>query len=211
MTANKYGARSPGDVARLVLENPLAWIVSSVGSGPRSTLLPLRPCFGDDGRITRLLGHFARGNPQVPQLKHRPEASILFLGPQGYISPSWYADRTQAPTWNYASVEFTVEIEFHDDPERLEAVLRDLGDAMEAGRPDAWSIEDMGDRYHQLAPRVVAFDAVVREERAKFKLGQDERDDVYADIRRALSRRERDGELLAWMERFNSARPPAED
>lgn len=211
MPADKYAARSPDDVARLVLENPLAWVVSSSPAAPRSTLLPLRPCFGDDGRITHLLGHFARGNPQVPDLKRQPEATILFLGPQGYLSPSWYADRTQAPTWNYASVEFRVEIQFRDDPESLEAVLRDLRDAMEAGRSDPWRIEDMGDRYHELARRIVAFHAVVREERPRFKLGQDERDDVYADIRRALAASDSDAGLLAWMERFNPDRPRSDD
>ncbi len=210
MPTDKYAPRSPEDVARLVLENPLAWIVSGSPGPARSTLLPLRPRFGDDGRITHLLGHYSRGNPQVPELKRQPEATILFLGPQGYLSPSWYADRTQAPTWNYASVEFRVEIEFRDDPESLEYVLRDLGDAMEAGRPNPWRIEDMGDRYHGLAQRIIAFHAAVREERPKFKLGQDERDDVYADIRRALSASDRDGELLAWMERFNPGRPPAD-
>lgn len=210
MPADKYAARSPDDVARLVLENPLAWIVSGAAA-PQSTLLPLRPRFGEDGRITHLIGHFARGNPQVRALQRQPEASILFLGPHGYVSPSWFADRTQAPTWNYASAEFRVEIEFLDDPASLEAVLRDLVGAMEAGRPNAWTIEDMGARYLELAPRIVAFQAAVTHERAAFKLGQDERDDVYADIRRRLSGETSQDALLAWMERFNSGRPPSSD
>lgn len=209
MPADKYAARSPEDVARLVLENPLAWIVS--GADARSTLLPLRPRFGDDGRITHLIGHFARGNPQVRALQRQPHATILFLGPHGHISPSWFADRTQAPTWNYASAEFRVQIEFLDDPESLAAVLRDLVGATEAGRPNAWTIEDMGARYRELAPRIIAFQAAVTHERAAFKLGQDERDDVYADIRRALSADAGQRELLAWMERFNSGRPPSTD
>lgn len=208
MPADKYAARSPEDVAQLVLENPLAWVVSGAAP-PRSTLLPLRPRFGDDGRITHLIGHFARGNPQVRELQRQPEASILFLGPHGYISPSWFDDRTQAPTWNYASAEFKAEIDFVDDPESLEAVLRDLVGAMEAGRPSAWTMEEMGARYRELAPRIIAFRAAVTHERATFKLGQDERSDVYSDIRRGLSAADGHEELLAWMERFNSGRPPS--
>lgn len=209
MPNDKYAARSPEDVARLVLENPLAWIVSDTTGTPGSTLLPLRPRFGDDGEITHLIGHFARRNPQVRELERHAQASILFLGPQGYISPSWFADRSQAPTWNYASAEFRVEIAFRDDPGVLEADLRDLTAAMEAGRAGAWKIEDMGERYRRLAPRIIAFEATVLEVRAAFKLGQDERDDVYADIRRGLSASGRD-ELLAWMERFNSGRPTSD-
>lgn len=209
MPNDRYAARSPEDVARLVLEYPLAWIVSSATGTPSSTLLPLRPRFADDGRITHLIGHFARRNPQVRQLQRHAEASILFLGPQGYISPSWFADRTQAPTWNYASAEFRVEIEFRDEPGVLEVDLRDLTAAMEAGRADAWSVEDMGERYHQLAPRIIPFEAAVREVRAAFKLGQDERDDVYGDILRGLSALGQD-ELLAWMQRFNFGRPTSD-
>ena len=209
MHKDKYAARSPEDVARLVLENPLAWIVSGTDGAPSSTLLPLRPRFGGDGEITHLIGHFARGNPQVRELQREARASILFRGPQGYISPSWFADRTQAPTWNYASAEFRVEIGFRDDPGVLEGDLRDLVAAMEAGRAGAWGIEDMGERYGRLAPRIIAFEAAVLEVRAAFKLGQDERDDVYADIRRGLSAAGRD-QLLAWMERFNSGRPTSD-
>jgi hypothetical protein len=39
----------------------------------------------------------------------------------------------------------------------------------------------------------------------KFKLGQDERDDVYADIAAALTR-DRQNELLDWMDRSNPNR-----
>ena len=194
--------RSPEDVARLVQAQPLGWIVSGAGPDVRATVLPLRPVFGDDGQLVRLQGHMARGNPQAEALRADPRALILMLGPHGYVSPSWMEDRTQAPTWNYASAQFLVEAALIDDPAGLEAHLRDLVGAMEAGRPRAWSVDETGERYASLARRIVGFDARVLETRAKFKLGQDERADVFADIVTGLAG-EGATDLLAWMRDFD--------
>jgi transcriptional regulator len=197
----KYAPTSPATVADLVRAYPLAWIVSP-GSDVAATPLPLRPVVDAEGRIEALLGHFARANPQVEALKADRRARVLLLGPGGYISPSWMADKTQAPTWNYASVEFRVEVAFTDDEASLRAVLDELVGDMEAGRPGAWTTADMGARYSLLASRIVAFRANVLEQRAVFKLGQDERDDVYADIIGGL-RDEGAADLIDWMTRLN--------
>jgi len=150
------------------------------------------------------LGHFARSNDHVAFLKRIPRAAMLVLGPHGYISPSWMNDRTQAPTWNYASAQFLVEVEFFEDPQQIEAHLHDLVAAMEAGRPRRWSVEEMGRRYQSLSQRVIGFRANVRAIRAKFKLGQDERDDVFRDIIADLEQSSEQDELLEWMQQFNA-------
>ena len=200
-----FDPRAPQDVTRLLQEQALGWIVSGSGQGLRATVLPLRPVLDGDGQVVRLLGHMARSNPQAEALRVDPAALILLLGPHGYVSPSWMEDRMQAPTWNYASVQFRVEAKLIEDPAGLEAHLRDLVGAMEAGRPNAWSVDEMGARYASLSQRIVAFEARVVETRARFKLGQDERADVFTDIVAGL---EREGapDLLAWMRDFD-ARP----
>ena len=120
-------------------------------------------------------------------IRKNPRAVLLFLGPQGYVSPSWLTDRTQAPTWNYASAQFVVDIEFIEDEPRMAALMRDLVGAAEAGRERAWSIDDMGPRYSRLVQAVIGFHARIRDVRAKFKLGQDERDENYAEIIKGLA------------------------
>jgi transcriptional regulator len=55
----------------------------------------------------------------------------------------------------------------------------------------------MGERYHQLKQRIVAFRAEVLETHAKFKLGQDENDLVFKDIAEGLA----DRTLADWMSR----------
>lgn len=187
MTSAKFAPRNDAEITQLVTRHPLAWIISHANPSD-GTPLPLRPERVDNDRIVTLIGHYARSNPQVAGLHSDPRASLLFLGPNGYVSPSWMTDRTQAPTWNYASINFDVRIEFLDNQEDLDRIVRDLVEAMEGNRQHRWSIEEMGGRYEQLLKRIIPFRAHVLATNAKFKLGQDERDDVYPEIIDGLSR-----------------------
>lgn len=202
-TPAKYAARSDDDVLRLVTENPLAWVVSA--DGPFATPLPLRPLRDADGALTGLIGHFARSNRQWERLRDNPRALVLFMGPHGYVSPSWMHDRVQAPTWNYASAIFAVELTFIDDEAELRALLADLIDAMEAGRDNAWSLPEVDARYAGLSRGIVGFHARIVGSKVTFKLGQDERDDVYVDILDGLKAEGR-RDLAAWMTAFNPGR-----
>ncbi len=203
--ADIFAPKSDEQVLRLVLEHPLAWVVSLDTSGFRATPLPLRPRVGGDGRIEALEGHMGRSNPLCAALQRDARALILFSGPQGYISPSWVSNRTWAPTWNYTVVQFLATITFDETPARLDAHLHDLAEAMERGRPGAWHPSEMGARYETLRRMIIPFEAKVVEQRAKFKLGQDERDAVFGDITAALGRTGAD-ELLAWMRELNPNR-----
>ncbi len=203
--ADIFAPASDEQVLHLVLAHPLAWVVSLDDGSFRATPLPLRPRVGGGGRIEAIEGHMARSNAHCAALQRDGRALILFSGPQGYISPSCVSDRTWAPTWNYAVVQFLVTIAFDEEPARLDAHLADLVEAMERDRPRAWHPSEMGARYETLKRMIVPFEAKVVEQRAKFKLGQDERDTVFADIGAAL---ERSGpeELLAWMRELNPNR-----
>ena len=124
------------------------------------------------------------------------------MGAHGYISPSWLADRTQAPTWNYEAAQLEIDVAFDDSAEATDAALARLVGHMEHGRANAWSIADMGSRYDKLAGAVVAFRAQVVAAHVKFKLGQDERSDVRADILAGLADTGQ-GSLVAAMNREN--------
>ena len=63
----------------------------------------------------------------------------------------------------------------------------------------------MGERRDRLSANVVGFEARVIRANARFKLGQDERDDVFADILAGMST-SGDAALVDWMRRFNPQR-----
>lgn len=200
-----FAPPSEQDVTRLVLEHPLAWLVTAGGGEYVATPLPLRPVVGSQGEVVELLGHFARSNPHHELARRVRPTLVLFSGPHGYVSSSWMRDRTRFPTWNYAYVQYLVDIQYTEDLVETGEILRDLVGAMERDRPNAWSIEDGGPRYAKLVHGIIAFRARILERRVKFKLAQDERESEYADIVQALEA-SGEHELLEWTRRCNAAR-----
>jgi transcriptional regulator len=57
------------------------------------------------GRFGTLRGHISAQNAQKAAFDGTHQAVVVFRGPQGYISPTWYASRTSVvPTWNFGVV-----------------------------------------------------------------------------------------------------------
>lgn len=194
--SDKFAPRSEADLLRLIAEYPLAWVVSQGPEGFGATPLPLLAETNAEGRITALFGHFALSNPHVELLRASPRATILFSGPNGYISPEPISQPAWAPTWNYAVAQFDVDVELV--PEENDAALRQLVKFMEADRREPWTVEKMGERYARMLPHIVAFRAHVRTTRGRFKLGQDESRTTFAEIVGAME----DAPLRRWMQDF---------
>lgn len=198
-----FAPRQAQDLIDLVARAPLAWLVSAGGDDAAFSPLPLRAELDGEGRLAALRGHLARRNPHVARLARVPQAQALFMGPQGYISPSWLSDRTQAPTWNYAAARFELRVTLCEGDAAVEAELRALSRQMEAGRSGAWTLEEMGERYRRLAASVVAFRAEILDVQATFKLGQGERPADFLEIVAGL-RQANDARLAELMEEFNA-------
>ena len=57
------------------------------------------------GRFGTLRGHISAQNAQKAAFDGTHQAVIVFRGPQGYISPTWYATQASVvPTWNFGVV-----------------------------------------------------------------------------------------------------------
>lgn len=195
-----YKQWSETDVIDLIRAYPLALMMSPDGGELTMTPLPMLPDTDDAGRLIRLVGHLALRNPHTDTLRRQPRAHFLFQGPQGYISPRLLADRNWAPTWNYAVI--MIEADVRLTPERTDTAVRRLVEKLEHGRPDAWAVEELGDRYAKLAQRIVGFEAEVRSVDATFKLGQDESDHALQQILAGLDA----DDLREWMRRFARTR-----
>lgn len=122
----------------------IANFVTMSTSGLISTPLPLF-LEADESERGVLYGHLARGNPQW---KAAPisDALAIFMGPDAYISPSWYAskktDGKVVPTYNYVSVHAYGPVEFFEDADRLLSIVTRLTNLYETPRTSPWAVTD---------------------------------------------------------------------
>lgn len=182
------------DLADLIAAYPLAWI-NALGNPSCATPMPLLLERDAQGRPQALLGHLPRAMPIFSTLQDDPRAQFLFRGPHAYIAPEWISDARWAPTWNFAVANIQGMVSF-DENLTDEALARLVGH-MENGRPAPCPVDAMGERYALLKQRVVGFRASVTSVSARFKLGQDERPEVFEEIMDALG----EDPLASWMAR----------
>jgi len=76
--------------------------------------------------------HLSRGNALAPALAVGFRAVAVSLGPETYVSPDWYEDKDQVPTWNYVTVEAEGPVAALDDVGLV--ALLDALSAQEEGR-----------------------------------------------------------------------------
>lgn len=188
------------DVQKLVEDYPLAWVCGGGATDMEASLLPLIGRFDEQGALVELIGHLMRSNPLHAALAADPRATILFRGPDSYISPEHAGLRDWGPTWNYAQIKIRADVTFDDD--LTEPSLDLLIEAREKGRLQPWSKEELGERYRAMLGRIIGFRATVTDLSGKFKLGQDEGKEALTAIVDTLP----DKAMVAWMRRFNGGR-----
>jgi transcriptional regulator len=98
-----------------------------------------------------LRAHVARGNSAWRDLASAPDALVIFQGPQGYVSPSWYPGKAEhgkvVPTWNYVVVHAYGAARVVHDAAWLRNLVGDLTREHEAERAQPWSVSDAPDEF----------------------------------------------------------------
>jgi transcriptional regulator len=150
-------------------------LVTATAQGLLVTMLPFvhDPALGDHGS---LLGHVARNNEhwRHPALG---DALVILRGPDAYVSPSWYASKTEhgrvVPTWNYVTAHVYGELVVHDDVDWVAGLVRRLTEKHEAGLPHPWDVDDAPAPYIAGQLRaIVGVELRISRIEAKAKLSQ---------------------------------------
>jgi transcriptional regulator len=159
-------------IREMVAAARIGWLVT-VGDDavPQATLLPL--IWDEDTIIT----HMARANPHWRQIPPDAPALVIVTGPDAYITPSWYAAKTEhgkvVPTWNYTAVHLSGTARVHEDPAWLRTAVTDLTDRHEHHRSDPWNVSDAPDSYIEGQLRaIVGVEVAVDKVEGKAKLSQ---------------------------------------
>lgn len=142
--------------------NAFGQIISSVEGKLFSTHMPFLA-----DQPSRLLGHFAKSNPQWEQIEGQ-EVLVSFQGPHDYISPSWYA-QSGVPTWNYQAAHITGIARTFRDETQLKQLVDKLTEIYEAGSENPWLPPD----YNSSMIRgIVGVEVEITDIQCKFKLNQ---------------------------------------
>jgi transcriptional regulator len=122
-----------------------------------------------------LLGHLARANPQVRTAQ--ADALAIFLGPDSYITPSWYVTKRKTgkvvPTWNYIAIHAYGSLEFIDDAVHTREHITHLTNRHEHGRAVPWAPTDAPEDFiaNQVS-RIIGFRLTIKRLEGKWKMSQ---------------------------------------
>ncbi|MBN4665482.1 FMN-binding negative transcriptional regulator [Pandoraea nosoerga] len=160
----------------LIRAHPLGLLVSAGAAGLSADPIPflIDPAEGEFGTLR---AHLARANPHVACLHEAQECLVAFTGPQGYISPSWYAAKAEhgkvVPTWNYAAVHAWGKPRVIDDPAWLRRFLEALTHSQEQSLPAPWAVGDApADFIAGMLRAIVGVEIPIRRIEGKFKMSQ---------------------------------------
>jgi len=144
-----------------------------VGEAPFINHLPL---IIDKSSTDQLLiiGHMARRNPQWRHFQNEASVTLLFHGPHGYITPTWYRSGRDVPTWNYAVVHAFGKVQLIEDFQEQIEILEKITKKYESPRENPWEFELPADLEDPtaLTSAIISFRIEIERIEAKFKLSQ---------------------------------------
>ena len=160
---------------------PLATIVSVNNDEPLITHLPL--IYREDDK---LIGHIDKFNPQAELLKDNNHITVVFSGPQCYISPSIYST-TQLPTWNYIMVHLKGTVKRIESKEALKQSLIKMTEFLEAPE-HKYELKPDNPRMERNLDYIKMFEISITHWEGKFKLSQDKKSIDRKNARKELIR-----------------------
>jgi transcriptional regulator len=152
----------------------LATLVSHTANGLIASHIPLL-LDPEPAPYGTLLGHLARPNPQARGAIG--DALAIFLGPDSYITPSWYATKRETgkvvPTWNYVAIHAYGPVEFIDDSEHAREHITQLTHRFEQARQVPWAPNDAPEDFiASMVRRIIGFRLTIHRLEGKWKMSQ---------------------------------------
>lgn len=179
----QFHEEDPERLHALMERHAFATLITTEDGVPFATHLPL---LVERGEPVRILGHMARANPQWRSFAEEREVLAIFHGPHAYVSPRYYVNGLNVPTWSYAVVHAYGTPKLIEEPAEALRILQETAARFEAGAERPWRVEDVGDYAEKLLPGLVAFELRVTRLEGKFKLGQNRQREDRLSSRDAL-------------------------
>jgi transcriptional regulator len=147
-----------------------------------------------------LYGHLARANPQWKRAATTPESLVTFLGPNAYVTPSWYEAKREhgkvVPTWNYITIHAYGTPRFIEDRDALLGIVTRLTNTHEGERQQPWAVTDApADYIEGMLKAIIGFALPITRLEGKWKLSQNRNAADIAGVREGYATAE--GETAA--------------
>ena len=161
---------------------PLGMLVTAKDGKPFVTHIPF--IYNDTSK--KLVAHLDRNNPQLETLKDEAEVTVVFKGPDTYISPSIYTT-PQLPTWNYIIVHITGRLQLINEQEAIKQTMVDMTEFLE-GDAQRFILKKDDPRMERLIDYIQAFEIEITNWEGKFKLSQDKNSQDFENAKEELKR-----------------------
>ncbi|MGH1572652.1 FMN-binding negative transcriptional regulator [Methylobacterium sp. P31] len=159
----------------LIRAYPLGLLVTGGLGGLTANPIPF--LLDEAGEHGLLRAHLARANPQWRALAAAEECLVVFQGPQGYVTPGWYASKREhgrvVPTWNYATVHAWGRPRVIEDVDWLRRQIADLTALRETPRAEPWAVTDAPEPFVAAQVRaLVGVEIPITRIEGKWKMSQ---------------------------------------
>jgi transcriptional regulator len=201
MYVPKYASTSDSILIKsFIQEYSFGALISS--SGTNANHYPF--LLSEENGKTFLWTHLARNNPQWQDLDLQ-KCLVIFTGPHAYMSPTYYIDKLNVPTWSYTAVHANCTAEIVSNQSLEKEMMKQMVASYEKKNQTEWSY-DLPDEFHEKMLRAIVWIKLeVNSFDAKFKLSQNREQADYQNIIQILSKKSSDNEkaLLRYMKLTN--------
>ncbi|MBN9214568.1 MAG: transcriptional regulator [Microbacterium sp. SCN 70-200] len=169
------------ELRRVIDQNPWMTLVSATDDGLVASHYAV--LLDEDRDDLSIVGHVGKPDDAIHGMGER-ELLVIVQGPHGYISPGWYDDGPNVPTWNFVSVHLSGIPEVLTAEENLR-VLDRLVARFEQSMPQPrlmWEPPNDEDYVRRLERGTVGFRLTPTKVVAKRKLSQNKTDEVVDTI-----------------------------
>jgi transcriptional regulator len=200
-TPSYFENRDIAALHAMMRRHPFALLVTPHGGKVHLTHLPFHLDAGRGAQGT-LEAHLARANPHSEAIAAGAPCTVVFQGPDAYVSPRWYGDPAKnVPTWNYVAIHVHGAPKPIAEPARLLELIGRLTDEHEAYIEKPWSVREAQAHAEHLAKHILGFELEIEDIEGKFKLSQNRSDGDRAGVLKEFAKSKQAGvqEMLELM------------
>jgi transcriptional regulator len=159
---------------------------------------------GPSTSFSQLQAHIPRANPLNEALLNGKKCMAIFHGPEGYISPSYYATKPKhgkvVPTWNYSVVHVHGTAKTIDDPVWVRRQMVLLTKLKEDPRSVPWEISDAPEEFiNALLKSLVGIEVSIERVEGKTKASQNQPEENQQSVLQHMEHEGGNEELMRLM------------